>query len=57
MARLLPVNGAPESGKSSLAEALAQDQPMTLALDVDGIKHSPGRWDEGLPDQVCRPDG
>jgi len=27
-----------------LAEALAHDQPLTLALDVDGIKHSLGQW-------------
>ena len=44
MTRLVLINGAPGSGKSSLAEALAQDQAMTLALDVDLIKHSLGRW-------------
>jgi predicted kinase len=48
MARLVLINGPPGSGKSTLAHALAQDQPMTLALDVDGIKHSLGRWDEDL---------
>jgi predicted kinase len=44
--RLVLINGAPGSGKSTLAHGLAQDQPMTLALDVDGIKHSLGRWTE-----------
>jgi predicted kinase len=46
MTRLVLINGAPGSGKSTLAAALAQDLTMTLALDVDGIKHSLGRWDE-----------
>lgn len=45
---LVLINGAPGSGKSTLAEALAHDRPMALALDVDGIKHSLGRWDEDL---------
>jgi len=40
------INGAPGSGKSTLADHLAQDRPMTLALDVDGIKHCLGRWRE-----------
>jgi hypothetical protein len=34
------------SGKSTIAAALAQDSSMTLALDVDAIKHLIGRWDE-----------
>jgi predicted kinase len=46
MARLVLINGAPGSGKSTIAEALAQDRLMTLALDVDQLKHSLGRWDE-----------
>lgn len=46
MARLVLINGAPGSGKSTIAEALAQDRPMTLALNIDGLKHSLGRWDE-----------
>jgi predicted kinase len=29
-----------------MAQALAQDRLMTLALDVDSVKHSLGRWDE-----------
>ena len=45
MARLVLVNGAPGSGKSTIAQSLAQDREMTLALDVDAIKHCLGRWD------------
>ena len=48
MTRLVLINGAPGSGKSTLAEALAQGRPMTLAIDIDGIKHSLGRWDDDL---------
>ena len=44
--RLILINGAPGSGKSTLAAALAQDSAMTLALDVDAIRHSLGRWRE-----------
>ena len=46
MTRLVLVNGAPGSGKSMIAQALAQDRSMTLALNIDGLKHSLGRWDE-----------
>lgn len=45
MPRLVLINGAPGSGKSTMAQALAQDRAMTLALDVDAIKHSLGRWE------------
>jgi predicted kinase len=45
MARLVLINGAPGSGKSTIASALAQDRPLTLALDVDALKHALGRWD------------
>lgn len=44
MSRLVLINGAPGAGKSTLAQALAQDRPMTLALDIDVLKHSLGRW-------------
>src|SRR3954470_12752923 len=40
------VNGAPGSGKSPRADALARERQMTLALDVDSIKHSLGRGEE-----------
>jgi predicted kinase len=46
MAHLVLINGAPGAGKSTMAGALAQDQSLTLAVDVDAIKHSLGRWDE-----------
>jgi predicted kinase len=46
MTRLVLINGAPGSGKSTIAQALAQDTSMTLALDIDGIKHSLGCWEE-----------
>jgi predicted kinase len=46
MPRLVLINGAPGSGKSTVAQALAQDREMTLALDVDTIKHSLGRWSD-----------
>jgi predicted kinase len=48
MTRLVLINGAPGSGKSTLADDLAQDRPLTLTLDVDGIKHALGRWDDDL---------
>lgn len=46
MARLVLINGAPGSGKSTVALSLAQDGPLTLALEIDGIKHALGRWDQ-----------
>lgn len=45
MTRLVLINGAPGSGKSTLAALLARDEPLTLAIDIDVIKHSLGRWD------------
>ncbi len=48
MPRLVLINGAPGSGKSTLAQDLAQDRPLTLALDIDAIKHSLGRWADDL---------
>ncbi len=38
------INGAPGSGKSTVAHHLAGDRPLDLALDVDGIKHALGQW-------------
>lgn len=46
MARLVLVNGAPGSGKSTIAQALAQETSMTLAWDIDRVKHSLGRWED-----------
>ncbi|WP_374968943.1 AAA family ATPase [Terrabacter sp. BE26] len=45
MSRLVVINGAPGSGKSTMSTGLAQDEPLTLALDIDMIKHALGRWD------------
>lgn len=45
MSRLVLINGPPASGKSTIALSLAQDRPLTLALEVDAIKHALGRWD------------
>lgn len=46
--RLVLLNGAPGSGKSTLARGLAEDQPLTLALDADVLKYSLGRWADDL---------
>lgn len=48
MTCLVLINGAPGSGKSTLADGLARDRPLALALDVDVIKHSLGRWEDDL---------
>jgi predicted kinase len=39
------INGAPGAGKSTIAHLLAQRSHLTLALDVDNIKHALGQWD------------
>lgn len=44
--RLVLLDGAPGVGKSTLARLLAEDRPLTLALDVDQLKHALGRWEE-----------
>jgi predicted kinase len=48
VAHLVLINGAPGSGKSTVAHRLAQDRPLDLALDVDIIKHSLGQWDTDM---------
>lgn len=50
---LVLVNGAPGAGKSSLADRLVARRPLMLALDIDRIKHSLGRWDDD-PDAAGR---
>ena len=40
MARLVLVNGAPGSGKSTLSQELARGLPNALAIDLDAIKHA-----------------
>ncbi|MEO7587618.1 MAG: AAA family ATPase [Arachnia sp.] len=48
MNQLVLINGAPGSGKSTMATAVAVDYELMLALDVDGLKHSLSRWEEDL---------
>ena len=40
------LNGAPGVGKSTLAGLVVRQRPMMLALDLDGIKHALGGWDD-----------
>jgi predicted kinase len=44
VARVILINGAPGTGKSTIAHQLAQDRPLDLALDLDVFKHSLGQW-------------
>jgi hypothetical protein len=48
VARVVLIKGAPGSGKSTVAHRLAQARPLDLALDVDVIEHSFGRWDADM---------
>lgn len=41
---LLVLNGAPGTGKSTLATAFASRNPQVTALDVDAVKHSLESW-------------
>lgn len=45
---MILINGAPGSGKSTIADRLAQDRPLDLALDLDVLKHSLGQWDADM---------
>jgi predicted kinase len=44
MPRLVLINGAPSSGKSTLAKRYVEDHPLTLALDIDVVRAMQGRW-------------
>lgn len=44
MSRLIHLNGAPASGKSTLAARYAEDHPLTLNLDIDQVRRMLGRW-------------
>ncbi|ERK69303.1 AAA family ATPase [Leifsonia aquatica] len=46
MARLILINGAPASGKSTLAALLVEDRPLALALDIDSVRGALGRWSD-----------
>ena len=43
--RLVLINGAPGTGKSTVARALAETERLALALDIDTIKHALGQWE------------
>ena len=45
MPHLVLINGAPASGKSTLARMYADEHPLTLALDIDVLRAMLGcRW-------------
>jgi predicted kinase len=44
MGRLLLINGAPSSGKSTLARCFVRDHPLALALDIDRVRSMLGGW-------------
>jgi|1186.fasta_scaffold781994_1 predicted kinase len=51
MVRLMLINGAPSSGKSTLARLYVKDHPLALALDVDTVRSMLGGWLE-RPEQA-----
>jgi predicted kinase len=44
MPRLVLINGAPSSGKSTLAKRYVEEHPLTLALDIDVVRAMLGCW-------------
>ncbi|MGI8870946.1 MAG: AAA family ATPase [Mycobacteriales bacterium] len=44
MTCLILINGAPASGKSTLARRYADEHPLTLALDIDVVRGLLGSW-------------
>lgn len=48
MTRLVLINGVPASGKSTLAHRYADDDPLTLVLDIDVVRRMLGGWQDWL---------
>jgi hypothetical protein len=44
VARLVFINGAPASGKSTLAQMYINEHPLTLAIDIDVVRAMLRRW-------------
>lgn len=44
MPRLILLNGAPASGKSTLARRFSADHPLCLVLDIDDLRAMLGDW-------------
>lgn len=44
MGRLILLNGAPATGKSTLARLYINDRPLALCLDIDAVRAMLGRW-------------
>jgi predicted kinase len=44
VARLVLINGAPSSGKSTLARMYVNDHPLALTLDIDVVRSLLGGW-------------
>jgi predicted kinase len=44
--RLILLNGAPGTGKSTLAARYAAEHPLTLVLDVDVVRSMLGSWSD-----------
>ncbi len=45
LARLIHINGAPGTGKTSLARRYVGDHPLALLVDIDGLRTQLGQWD------------
>lgn len=57
MARLIVINGAPASGKSTLARRYTEEHPGTLDCDIDQLRTWVGGWREDYAGtgEVVRP--